>query len=69
MAKFSKLKTHHQIFFTLIVGIAVIAFWRGAWGLMDIYILPNNDIASMTFSLIAGLVVLATTHYAVKELI
>jgi len=66
--KISKMKTHHQIFFALLIGFAVISFWRGVWGLMDEYLLPNNYRASLLVSLLLGVVILSFTHYATKEL-
>ena len=57
-----------QILFALLIGFAVISFWRGVWGLLDIYLLPNNQSASFWISIIIGIVILTATHYSVKEL-
>ena len=67
--KFSKLKTKHQILFAIIISFAVVAVWRGFWGLMDLYLLPENYELSLWTSLIIGLIILVSTHYAVRELI
>lgn len=66
--KFSKLKTKHQILFAILIAFAVIAVWRGFWGLMDIYLFPENYELSLWVSLIIGLIILISSHYAVKEL-
>lgn len=66
--KFHKLRTMHQIVVALFVGFAVVAFWRGIWGLLDLYLFPDNYILSLWASLILGLVILAATHYTIKEL-
>jgi hypothetical protein len=69
LAKFSKLKTRHQIIFSVIIAFAVISFWRGVWGLMDKYLFPYNVELSYWASLFLGLVILLVTGYATKELV
>ena len=68
LKKLSKMKTRHQVLFAIIIAFAVISFWRGVWGLMDVYLFPNNMPLSFFISLVLGLVILASTHYAAKEL-
>ncbi len=65
---FSKMKAHHQIIFSLIIAFAVVSFWRGAWGILDQYLLPNNFILSSWISLIIGISILIVTHYVTREL-
>jgi hypothetical protein len=43
----------------LIGVVAVVAVWRGLWGLMDIYLWPNNPKRSNWVSFIVGFVTLA----------
>lgn len=62
------MKLKHQTIFAVVIAFAVIAFWRGIWGLMDLYLFPNNYELSLWFSLILGLAVLMATHYVTKEL-
>lgn len=52
---------------TLLVTIAVISFWRGAWGLMDIYLFPDNQTLSFLISLSLGIALLYSTNYIIKE--
>ena len=52
----------------LIIGTAVILFWRGVWGLFDLYLFPDNLLLRYLVSLILGLAILITTHTLVKEL-
>ena len=66
--KFKQMGSFKQILFALLIGFAVISFWRGVWGLLDIYLLPNNQSASFWISIIIGIVILTATHYSVKEL-
>jgi len=62
-------KKHHQVFFAILIGFAVISFWRGLWGLMDIYLFPNNYALSLWISVFVGIVILLLTDYVTKELL
>jgi len=66
--KFSQMSNFKQILFALLIGIAVVSFWRGVWELLDIHLFPNNRELSLWVSLVIGVVILITTHYAVREL-
>lgn len=66
--KIKEMKPAKQIAFAVLIAFAVISFWRGIWGLMDEFLLPSNYRLSLLISLIIGLVILVTTHYATKEL-
>ncbi|MCK5605765.1 hypothetical protein KAR91_27970 [Candidatus Pacearchaeota archaeon] len=68
LKKISKMKTQHQVTFFVLIGFAVISFWRGAWGLMDQYISPGNYEISLWISLLSGIAVLGATNYIAKEL-
>ena len=66
--RISKIKIKHKILFAIIIGFAVVAFWRGVWGLMDIYLLPNNLTLSFLVSIVIGIAILILTGYASKKL-
>lgn len=55
-------KKKNSLTHIILIAVAVVLFWRGAWGLMDLYVFPNNDLASYIISLIAGLVILMFTR-------
>ena len=57
-----------QILFALLIAFAVVAFWRGAWGLLDTYLFPNNYMLSLWASVIIGIIILVLTHHTIKEL-
>lgn len=65
---FEKMNSFSKICFSILIGFAVVAFWRGIWGILDIYLFPNNLTLSFVISIVAGLVVLIATHYTSKEL-
>jgi len=62
------MKGHHRLIFALFIGFAVISFWRGAWGLLDEYLLPGNYRLSLWVSILLGITILLATHHATKEL-
>jgi len=64
-----ELRTIHKVGFAVLIGFAVISFWRGIWGLMDLYLLPNDYAFSLWISVFLGLVILIITGYAKRELI
>ncbi len=42
----------------LIIAIGVVLVWRWVWNLADIYLLPNNPLASSIISLVIGILIL-----------
>ncbi len=66
MKKESHLK---KVFFTIIIAFAIISFWRGTWGLMDIYLFPNSHVMSFSVSILAGVIILYLTKNLVKRLV
>lgn len=72
---FNKLKSHHQIMFSVVIGFSIVLFWRGIWGLMDLLTTPmyageyySVYLASFLGSAIIGLLVLAGSGLLMKEL-
>jgi len=63
-----KMRRRHRILFAIVIGFAVIAFWRGVWGLLDLYLFPSNYELSLWVSVIVGILILAVTNYITKEL-
>ncbi|NCN99174.1 hypothetical protein COU62_00770 [Candidatus Pacearchaeota archaeon CG10_big_fil_rev_8_21_14_0_10_35_219] len=49
-----------------VIAFAVITFWRGLWGLMNIYLFPNNYELSLWITLIGGLLILIITNHSIK---
>jgi len=47
---------------TLLIASGVVFFWRGAWGLMDLYIHPSNPLLSYLISVGLGIGILSFTH-------
>ena len=64
MKKLKKRTTIHVI----LVASAVIFFWRGAWGLMDLYIFPDHELFSYLASVLFGVIILLATRTLEDEL-
>ncbi len=54
---------------TLLIAFAIVLFWRGMWGLLDIYLYPHNLVLSYAISIAAGVVILYATQNLLKRLI
>jgi hypothetical protein len=52
----------------IIIGSGVVFFWRGLWGILDLYLFPNNPKVSFLASLFVGITILYVTHRITKEL-
>ena len=61
--KLKTLKKHHQFFYSLIIAVAIVGIWRGAWMLLDMYLFPKNEAISAVISLVVGVLILAITHH------
>ncbi|MCL5429264.1 MAG: hypothetical protein M1347_05620 [Chloroflexi bacterium] len=48
-----------MVFLYLIAVVAVVAMWRGLWGLMDLYLWRNNPKLSYWVSFVIGFVIIA----------
>jgi len=53
----------------LVIAFALVAFWRGIWGLMDVYLFPNNYILSLWISLVLGIVLLYFTENLIRQFV
>jgi len=68
MEMFKKLKKNHPNINAIIIGLAIIIFWRGVWGLMDLYLFPDNETLSYIISLLVGLFILFINDFRLKEI-
>jgi hypothetical protein len=68
LARINKMKLHHQVVFAVVIAFAVISFWRGTWGLMDLYLFSHDYNLSLWASVVIGILILVATNYATKEL-
>ena len=57
-----------KVLYTILIAFAIVSFWRGAWGLMDLYLFPNNYTLSLLVSILIGIVILYTTKSVIDKL-
>ena len=67
--KFMKLGHIHQIWFLFTVFLGTVLVWRGLYNLMNIYWLPSYPMISNISSVLIGLMIVASTHYAVRKIV
>lgn len=67
--KFSHLKKHHQLFFSLVILSGIVCLWRGMWGLLDLYLLAHDPTLSFSVSVLVGVLILGVTHYTIDKII
>jgi len=53
---------------SLYVGLAIILFWRGIWGITDQYLFPDNPLLSYAASIAAGLGLLYLNDFHLTEI-
>jgi len=57
--KKSVLKNHiKDVIHTIVIALAIVLFWRGVWGLADLYLFPENKLLSYSISIIIGILIL-----------
>ncbi len=64
-----KINKPQKIFFAILIAFAVISFWRGVWGLMDLYLFPNDYELSLWISVMLGIGILILSGYSLRKLI
>jgi hypothetical protein len=65
---FKKFKKGHPNIHAFFVGLSIIAFWRGAWMLMDKYVFPENAFLSAIVPAVLGILFLFFNDFKLKEL-
>jgi len=65
---FKRFKKGYPNLYSIIIGLAIIMFWRGLWGLMDLYLFPNNQFLSYFSAALIGLFLLYINDFRLREL-
>ena len=63
------MKNLKKMMLTLVIAFAIVSFWRGVWGLMDLYLFPDNLLVSFAVSIMAGIVIIYLIKHRLKSLI
>ena len=51
------------------LAVAIVSVWRGVWGLMDLYVFPENESVSFLVSIIIGILILSFHDHKLDELV
>ena len=65
--KFMGLSKLHQMSFLFVVFLGTVMVWRGIYNLMNSYWFPARPLISNISGIIIGLMIVASTHYAVRK--
>ena len=57
-----------DILYVVLIGFSIVAFWRGVWGLMDLYLFPNNILLSYVVSILFSITILYSTKSLLTKL-
>lgn len=57
-----------RAYLTVLAAIGIVACWRGAWMLMDLYLFPGNPLLSALLSLGGGIGLLIWANYNIDDL-
>lgn len=58
----------HPNLYSILIGVSIVMFWRGVWGVLDLYFFPGNEIFSYLFGIGFGLTVLWLNDFRLHEL-
>ena len=64
----NKKKNWKNLGLTLIIALAVVSFWRGAWMFMDLYLFPESQLTSSIVSIILGVILLYLIKHRLDNL-
>jgi hypothetical protein len=59
LRKFKNFKKNHRSNVNILIEcVAIIMIWRGVWDLLEMYVLPENQLVSNITCIIIGIIVL-----------
>ena len=68
--KKNKFKTFIFQFLLILSGlVGVVMLWRGVWGILDIYLFPDNKFISYVFSIFIGFIILLVDDFELGEIV
>jgi hypothetical protein len=68
LRSYRRFKKRNKLIHILFAAIAVVFFWRGIWGLLDMFFLPTNPLVSNLISVVVAFVILYFDDFHLKEL-
>jgi hypothetical protein len=68
LVSYRRFKKRNKVLHILLAAIAVVFFWRGTWGLIDIFFLPASPLFSNLISVAIAFIILYFDDFHLKEL-
>lgn len=68
MISYRKFKKKYRIAHILMVFFAIILFWRAVWGILDMYLFPDQKLLGYILSLGVAFAILYFDDFHLKEL-
>ncbi|MDD3263151.1 MAG: hypothetical protein PHR61_04925 [Candidatus Absconditabacteria bacterium] len=66
--KIKKLRKNRTNINILVTTMAIVMIWRGVWGLLDMFVFPNNPFFSYLISVFLGILLLFIDNEELDEL-
>lgn len=66
--QFLAFKAKHPAGNAVVIVFAIILFWRGVWGLLDLYFFPGSPTLSCLLATIIGVVILYIDDFHIDNL-
>ena len=66
--KITQLKAQYPIVNAVVIILAIIMLWRGAWGLLDEFLFPGSPILSYFASIALGALILYLDDFSLDNL-
>ena len=66
--KLAEFKARHPNGNAVVIVLAIVMLWRGAWGLLDTYFFPGNPIISYIVSMALGALILYLDNFSIEHL-
>ncbi|MBT4349949.1 hypothetical protein HOD19_04215 [bacterium] len=63
-----RLKKTNRNVYSIIIGLGILLYWRGLWGLLDLYLFPGNELISYSISIVVGLAILFFNDFRLREM-
>jgi len=65
---YKKFRRKYRILHVLLMATAIVMFWRGVWGLLDVFLIPHHELVSSLLSIFIAFIVLYIDDFHLREL-
>lgn len=65
---YKRLSSKYPNLNSVVIGASLIMFWRAIWGVLDLYVFPNDKLLSFIIPGLIGLLLLYLNDFNLKEI-